>query len=186
MTSRNLTGDADLLAVTGPWPQNAWAVGYINPTSSNPQCGAAIFHWTGAAWALVPSADLPSSYLNAFPGVVAISARDARAVGTTDYAETPIAHGNGAGWTNWSACLADAPQRPDAGDNVVWIYAVVADQTASRLAELAGVSGEPVRTVTATGLSAVVGTVGDATRKPLSSLLAAWPRSRQPGARTTK
>jgi hypothetical protein len=35
-----------------------------------------------------------------------------------------------------------------------------------------GVSGEPVRAVTATGLSAVVGTVGDTTGKPLASLLA--------------
>jgi hypothetical protein len=63
-------------------------------------------------------------------------------------------------------------QRPDASDAVVWVYAVSADQTASRLAEVFGVSGEPVRAVTATGLSAVVGTVGDTTGKPLASLLA--------------
>jgi hypothetical protein len=64
------------------------------------------------------------------------------------------------------------PQQADASDAVVWIYAVVADQTASRLAEVTGVAGEPVRAVTATGLSAVVSTVGDATGKPLASLLA--------------
>jgi hypothetical protein len=63
-------------------------------------------------------------------------------------------------------------QRADASDAAVWIYAVVADQTASRLAEVTGVAGEPVRAVTATGLSAVVGTVGEATGKPLASLLA--------------
>ena len=78
------------------------------------------------------------------------------------------------------------PQRPDASDAVVWVYVVSADQTASRLAEMFGVSGEPVRAVTATGLSAVVGTVSDTTGKPLASLLAAWPRSRQPAARTTR
>jgi Gas vesicle synthesis protein GvpL/GvpF len=66
----------------------------------------------------------------------------------------------------------EPPRRPDASDAVVWVYAVSADQTASRLAEMFGVSGEPVRAVTATGLSAVVGTVGDAAGKPLASLLA--------------
>jgi hypothetical protein len=66
----------------------------------------------------------------------------------------------------------EPPQQAEASDAVVWIYAVVADQTASRLADVTGVASEPVRAVTATGLSAVVGTVGDATGKPLASLLA--------------
>ena len=70
------------------------------------------------------------------------------------------------------AVRPEPPQRPDASDAVVWVYAVSADQTASRLAEVFGVSGEPVRAVTATGLSAVVGTVSDTTGKPLASLLA--------------
>jgi hypothetical protein len=65
----------------------------------------------------------------------------------------------------------EPPQRPDANDAVVWVYAVVADHTASQLAEVTGVAGEPVRAVTATGLSAIVGTVGDATGRPLASLL---------------
>jgi hypothetical protein len=65
----------------------------------------------------------------------------------------------------------EPPQRPDASDAVVWIYAVVADQAASRLAEVTGVAGEPVRAVTVSGLSAVVSTVGDVIGKPLASLL---------------
>jgi len=64
------------------------------------------------------------------------------------------------------------PPRRDVSDAVVWIYAVVADQTASRLAEVTGVAGEPVRAVSTAGLSAVVGTVGEATGSPLASLLA--------------
>jgi hypothetical protein len=66
----------------------------------------------------------------------------------------------------------EPPQRADASDAVVWVYAVVADQTDGRLAEVTGVAEEPVRAVTATGLSAVVGTVGEGTGKPLASLLA--------------
>jgi hypothetical protein len=65
----------------------------------------------------------------------------------------------------------EPPQRREASDAVVWIYAVVADQTPSRLAGVTGVAGEPVRTVTAIGPSAVVGTVGEATGKSLASLL---------------
>jgi hypothetical protein len=65
----------------------------------------------------------------------------------------------------------EPPQRQDASDAVVWIYAVVAGQTASRLAGVTGVAGEPVRAVTAIGPSAVVGTVGEATGKSLASLL---------------
>jgi hypothetical protein len=66
----------------------------------------------------------------------------------------------------------EPPRRRDVSDAAVWIYAVVADQTASRLAEVTGVAGEPVRAVSATGLSAVVSTVGEAIGKPLASLLA--------------
>ena len=65
----------------------------------------------------------------------------------------------------------EPPQQQDASDAVVWIYAVVADQAASRLAGVTGVAGEPVRAVTALGPSAVVGTVGEATGKSLASLL---------------
>jgi hypothetical protein len=65
------------------------------------------------------------------------------------------------------------PQRPpDAGEVVVWVYAVAADHTAGRLAGVTGVAGEPVRAVSAAGLSAVVGTIGGATGRPLASLLA--------------
>ncbi|KRE27936.1 gas vesicle protein GvpFL [Mycobacterium sp. Soil538] len=42
----------------------------------------------------------------------------------------------------------------------VWTYAVVEGKTAPQIARLHGVSGEPIRTVTAAGLTAVVGTVG--------------------------
>jgi Gas vesicle synthesis protein GvpL/GvpF len=58
-------------------------------------------------------------------------------------------------------------------DDVVWVYAVTTDGGAEHLSGLTGVAGEPIRTVTAAGLSAVVGTVSDATRsgRPLAHLL---------------
>jgi hypothetical protein len=55
----------------------------------------------------------------------------------------------------------------------VWVYAVTAGLDPRRLSGLAGVAGEPVRAVTESGLSAVVGTLGEENTggMPLSSLL---------------
>lgn len=56
---------------------------------------------------------------------------------------------------------------------VVWVYAVTADVDAEQLSGVTGVAGEPVRALTESGLSAVVGTVSDNTHrnKPLTNLL---------------
>jgi hypothetical protein len=96
--SPNPTGDTDLWDVAAAARRDAWAVGYTNPSSCNPQCATAIFHWNGRNWAVVPSPNASSGHLNALLGVVAISSSDAWAVGTTDYAATLIAHWDGRAW----------------------------------------------------------------------------------------
>jgi hypothetical protein len=65
-----------------------------------------------------------------------------------------------------------APAHPD-DNQVIWVYAVTTDLSPRLLSGLSGVAGEPIRVVTETGLSAVVGTVSDSTRsgKPLTNLL---------------
>jgi hypothetical protein len=55
-------------------------------------------HWNGTAWSVVPSPN-PAAYLDAYLGVDAISAKDAWAVGTTNWASTLIAHWNGKAWS---------------------------------------------------------------------------------------
>jgi hypothetical protein len=99
--SPNPTGQTNLQAVAATSGSNAWAVGFTNPNvcGYGPQCATAIFHWNGARWSVVPSPNPPSYYLNSFMGVVAISAGDAWAVGTTDYSSTLIAHWNGKAWS---------------------------------------------------------------------------------------
>jgi hypothetical protein len=71
-----------------------------------------------------------------------------------------------------SPASAAAPGDQDE-DSVVWVYAVTTDTGPEQLSGLTGVAAEPVRVVTEAGLSAVVGTVSDATHcgKPLASLL---------------
>jgi hypothetical protein len=61
-------------------------------------------------------------------------------------------------------------------DGTIWVYAVTAGLDPDRLSGLSGltgVAGEPVRAVTESGLSAVVGSLGDENHggTPLSSLL---------------
>ncbi len=99
--SPNPTGQTNLQAVAATSGSNAWAVGFTNPNicEPDPPCQTAIFHWNGARWSVVPSPNGSSFYLNAFLGVVAISARDAWAVGTTDFSFTLIAHWNGKAWS---------------------------------------------------------------------------------------
>lgn len=96
--SPNPTGNTDLLDVSGTGPDDVWAVGLLNSNGCSPQCETAAFHWNGTSWSVVPSPNPTADYLNAFLGVVAISRRDAWAVGSTDYASTLIAHWNGTRW----------------------------------------------------------------------------------------
>ena len=98
--SPNPTGNTDMLAVTATSPWTAWAVGYTHPFSCNPQCSTAVFHFNGKVWKAVPSPSPASGGPNTFAAVAAISARDAWAVGTVDYASTLIAHWNGSAWSN--------------------------------------------------------------------------------------
>jgi len=68
--------------------------------------------------------------------------------------------------------VATEPAEPG-GDGAIWVYAVTTGLGPDRLSGLTGVAGEPVRTVTESGLSAVVGSLGDEDRggTPVSSLL---------------
>jgi Gas vesicle synthesis protein GvpL/GvpF len=70
-----------------------------------------------------------------------------------------------------AAAPAPAPDQPAEGP--VWVYAVTTGLDPDRLSGLTGVAGEPVRAVTESGLSAVVGSLGDEDSggTPLSSLL---------------
>jgi Gas vesicle synthesis protein GvpL/GvpF len=74
--------------------------------------------------------------------------------------------------TSLTIPAAAQPAEPD-GDGMIWVYAVTAGLDPDRLSGLAGVAGEPVRAVTESGLSAVVGSLGDESTggTPLSSLL---------------
>jgi hypothetical protein len=64
------------------------------------------------------------------------------------------------GMATRASCRCHAARPGDrAAGQVVWVYAVTFDLDPDRLLGLAGVGGEPVRTVTETGLSAVVGSV---------------------------
>jgi hypothetical protein len=58
-------------------------------------------------------------------------------------------------------CRSAGPAEP-AVQQVVWVYAVTTERHPGQLCDLTGVGGEPVRAVTESGLSAVVGSV-DAT-----------------------
>jgi hypothetical protein len=82
------------------------------------------------------------------------------------------------GWTarrHGAEPVSSGAAVPDGRDDndVVWVYAITANAAPELLSGLTGVAGEPVRAVTEADLSAVVGTVTDATGsgKPLASLL---------------
>jgi len=92
-------GDTDLWRIEASSRSNAWAVGYSRPTSCDPECQTVAEHWNGRRWTAVPSPNAPAGFLNAFLGVVAISPRDAWAVGTTDWGSTLISHWNGRTWS---------------------------------------------------------------------------------------
>jgi hypothetical protein len=93
-----LDGGAQVAAVSASSPGNAWMTGYTNPDTCNPQCATLTEHWNGTAWTQVPAPNPPGAYLNAYLGVLAISADDALAVGTSAFATVLIAHWNGTTW----------------------------------------------------------------------------------------
>jgi Gas vesicle synthesis protein GvpL/GvpF len=70
-------------------------------------------------------------------------------------------------------CRPGGPAGGQDANDVVWVYAVTTDVDDGQLSGVTGVAGEPVRTVTEAGLSAVVGTVSDEEHggKPLTRLL---------------
>jgi hypothetical protein len=70
-------------------------------------------------------------------------------------------------------CRPGGPAGGQDANDVVWVYAVTTDVDDGELSGVTGVAGEPVRTVTDAGLSAVVGTVSDEEHhgKPLTRLL---------------
>lgn len=99
--SPNPNGDTELEAVAASAADDAWAVGYTNVTrcsNGGPECQGVIMHWNGTGWTVVSSPNPPSTYLNAYLGVAALSREDAWAVGSTDFQWTLIAHWNGTAW----------------------------------------------------------------------------------------
>ena len=88
-----------LYGVAATSATNAWAVGYLDNSSSDSQ--SLILHWDGTTWKQVPSPD-PSTQYTVLYGVTAISATNAWAVG--DYSgdngveRTLIEHWNGTAW----------------------------------------------------------------------------------------
>ena len=99
MPSPNSALGTNLWSVAVSSKASAWAVGYTNSGGCTPECQTAALHWDGRAWKTVSSPDPPAGFLDAFLGVVAISRRDAWAVGTTDWGSTIIAHWNGRRWS---------------------------------------------------------------------------------------
>ena len=67
-----------------------WAVGIGSQTL--------IVHWNGKVWKRVPSPNLPGNYLNVLFGVVATSAGNAWAVGTSSCNQVLVERWNGAAW----------------------------------------------------------------------------------------
>jgi hypothetical protein len=96
--SPNPTGDTNLISIAAS-RTDAWAVGYTNPTSCNPQCGTAAFHWDGKTWSVTASVNPPGSFLDVLEGVVVVSAHTAWAVGAYNgWSSTLIELWNGTAW----------------------------------------------------------------------------------------
>ena len=91
-----------LAAVDGASANDIWAVGRYGPVSDYASSATLIAHWDGSAWSHIPSPnpDFRGSYLS---DVVALSASDAWAVGTTFPAsgeqKTLILHWDGVTWS---------------------------------------------------------------------------------------
>lgn len=97
---------------------DVWAVGYSwNGSTSNNQARTLVLHWNGSTWNAVSSPNT-SDPENRLLGVVAISANDVWAVGSTyDYTfyRTVIMHWNG---TSWS--LLPSPNPPGSSFNILY------------------------------------------------------------------
>ncbi|MGO9080031.1 MAG: hypothetical protein ACLQDY_13455 [Streptosporangiaceae bacterium] len=90
---------ATLLGVAALSARSAWAVGNTQyQNNCAPKCATVIERWNGSTWKQIPSPNPASEYLNALFAVAPTSARNAWAVGTTDYATTLITRCNGHTW----------------------------------------------------------------------------------------
>jgi hypothetical protein len=98
VASPNPTGNTNLIGISGTSDSNVWAVGYTNSNGCDPDCGTAAFHFNGHKWTAVPSPTPSAGNLDAFLGVIALSGRDAWAVGSNNWASTIISHWNGKAW----------------------------------------------------------------------------------------
>jgi len=98
-----------LYGVAATSATNAWAVGYLDNSSSDSQ--SLILHWDGTTWKQVPSPD-PSTQYTVLYGVTAISATNAWAVGTAAFSPL-ILHWNGTKWQQ-------VPSPASAGDDVLY------------------------------------------------------------------
>jgi len=105
----NPAGSTTLDGIAVVSPCDVWAVGSGFPVSGSPPRQTVIEHWTGSAWATVPSPSPTSTILQA---VSATSASDVWAVGD-DPAGALILHYDGTGWTQ-------TPTPPAGNDGTLW------------------------------------------------------------------
>jgi len=105
----NSGGSTTLDGIAVVSPCDVWAVGSGFPVSGSPPRQTVIEHWTGSAWATVPSPDPTSTVLQA---ISATSASDIWAVGDNP-AGALILHYDGTGWTQ-------TPTPPAGNDGTLW------------------------------------------------------------------
>lgn len=91
----DLYWDSELAAVTAHSPGDVWAVGYA---SLEERARPLIEHWDGHTWQLVPSPFPRQAAGSELSGVVALSASDAWAVGSSD-SYPLVEHWDGHRWT---------------------------------------------------------------------------------------
>jgi hypothetical protein len=85
----------NLLGAFALSPRNAWAVGYAPVPDGMPGAEATLsIHWNGTHWSIVDTPNSPGAYQNELHSVSASSARDAWAVGFSqwDVASCPAGH----------------------------------------------------------------------------------------------
>lgn len=90
--------DEKLLAVSATGPNDAWAVGSMNPigaATTNPIAA----HWDGKAWTIVPTAAASGGSKSILDGVVTFSPTNAWAVGRSKSARALVEQWNGTAWT---------------------------------------------------------------------------------------
>ncbi|MEO8287109.1 MAG: hypothetical protein ABI670_11820 [Chloroflexota bacterium] len=115
----NAEGTGNVLtAVSAASATDVWAVGYTSQSSGGSK--TLIMHWDGSSWSTISSPN-PNTGDNYLDGVVALSARDAWAVGDSGTAENPrtiILHWDGTSWTP-----ARLPQLEESGNALYSISA---------------------------------------------------------------